>query len=92
MSGTGSTSPSANLSAHGGDEAPSRALPLEAHRQRVQRLVPDCVRDRTHTNLPEILLAGTDRARISGIEVPEFQEPTNLKSKTQRKVLIREGK
>jgi hypothetical protein len=31
-----------------------------------------------HLNLSEILPAGTDRARISGIEVPEFQEPTGL--------------
>jgi hypothetical protein len=30
-----------------------------------------------HLNLQEILPAGTDRARISGIDVPEFQEPTS---------------
>ncbi len=29
-----------------------------------------------HLNLEEILPAGTDRARISGIDVPEFPEPT----------------
>jgi IstB-like ATP binding protein len=32
-----------------------------------------------HLNLEEILPAGTDRARISGIDVPEFPEPTNPK-------------
>jgi hypothetical protein len=30
-----------------------------------------------HLNLEEILPAGTDRARISGIDVPEFPEPTS---------------
>ena len=29
-----------------------------------------------HLNLQEILPAGADRARISGIDVPEFPEPT----------------
>ncbi len=31
-----------------------------------------------HLNLEEILPAGTDRARISGINVPEFPEPTSI--------------
>jgi DNA replication protein DnaC len=31
-----------------------------------------------HLNLEEILPAGTDRARISGIGVPEFPEPTSF--------------
>jgi len=31
-----------------------------------------------HLNLPEDLPAGADRARISGIDVPEFPEPTIL--------------
>ena len=33
-----------------------------------------------HLNLQEVLPAGPDRARISGIDVPEFPEPTVLKS------------
>ena len=33
-----------------------------------------------HLNLEEILPASTDRARISGIDVPEFPEPTPLSS------------
>ena len=33
-----------------------------------------------HLNLQEILPAGADRARISGIDVPEFPEPTPLLS------------
>jgi hypothetical protein len=39
-----------------------------------------------HLNLEEILPAGTDRARISGIGAPEFPEPTNL-SVLQKEIL-----
>jgi IstB-like ATP binding protein len=43
-----------------------------------------------HLNLQEILPAGADRARISGIDVPEFQEPTGsvAGSKTTRLTLL----
>jgi len=34
-----------------------------------------------HLNLEEVLPAAADRARISGIRVPEFPEPTNMDAK-----------
>ena len=38
-----------------------------------------------HLNLEEILPAGTDRARISGIDVPEFPEPTRIHKLAHKK-------
>ena len=39
-----------------------------------------------HLNLQEILPASADRARISGIDVPEFPEPTKADNKEERLV------
>src|SRR6266446_10720188 len=38
-----------------------------------------------HLNLQEVLPAGADRARISGIDVPEFPEPTPSSSISYRR-------
>ena len=38
-----------------------------------------------HLNLEEILPAGADRARISGINAPEFPEPTALKRQRENR-------
>jgi DNA replication protein DnaC len=41
-----------------------------------------------HLNLEEILPAGTDRARISGIDVPEFPEPTGVSSTSAARIQL----
>ena len=41
-----------------------------------------------HLNLEEVLPGGRDRARISGIDLPEFPEPT--RARRQRGVRLRD--
>jgi hypothetical protein len=57
-------------------EAHIRRLNL-AHMRRIYHLDGPSGRTR-HRNLEETLPSGVERARISGISVPEFPEPTAI--------------